>query len=118
MHMRGRSFKNEAEYPDGTTEVLLDLPNYDFNWQLRYMLAEPKLMPKGAKLNCTAHFDNSADNLSNPDPTKAVTFGEQTWEEMMFGFYTGMDPNQDLKRMALLTGTLRFTATAVAALSC
>jgi mono/diheme cytochrome c family protein len=117
MHMRGRSFKYEAEYPDGTTEVLLDLPNYDFNWQLRYMLAEPKLMPKGAKLNCTAHFDNSADNLSNPDPTKAVTFGEQTWEEMMFGFYTGMDPNQDLKRMALLTGTLRFTATAVAALS-
>ena len=69
MHLRGKSFKYEAEYPDGTREVLLDVPNYDFNWQLRYMLAEPKLMPKGTRLHCTAHFDNSADNLANPDPT-------------------------------------------------
>ena len=101
MHMRGKSFKYEAEYPDGTTEVLLDVPNFDFNWQLRYMLEEPKLMPKGAKLRCTAHFDNSADNLANPDPTKVVTFGEQTWEEMMFGFYTSIDPTQDLSLSGL-----------------
>jgi hypothetical protein len=76
--------------------VLLDVPNYDFNWQLRYMLAEPKLMPKGSRLVATAHFDNSADNPANPDPKATVTFGDQTWEEMMFGFYTSVDPKQDL----------------------
>ena len=96
MHLRGKSFKYEAEYPDGTREVLLDVPSYDFNWQLRYMLSEPKLMPKGTRLHCTAHFDNSADNLANPDPTATVTYGDQTWEEMMFGFYTSIDPKQDL----------------------
>jgi len=96
MHLRGKSFKFEAEYPDGTREVLLDVPNYDFNWQLRYYLAEPKLMPKGTRMHCTAHFDNSADNAANPDPTKTVTFGDQTWEEMMFGFYNSIDPKQDL----------------------
>ncbi len=96
MHLRGKSFKYEAEYPDGTREVLLDVPAYDFNWQLRYMLSEPKLMPKGTRLHCTAHFDNSADNLANPDPTTAVTFGDQTWDEMMFGFYNSIDPKQDL----------------------
>ena len=96
MHVRGKDFKFEAEYPDGTREVLLDVPSYDFNWQLRYMLSQPKLMPKGTRLHCTAHFDNSPDNLANPDPTKEVTFGDQTWEEMMFGFYTSIDPKQDL----------------------
>ena len=70
MHLRGKDFKYEAEYPDGTREVLLDVPHYDFNWQIRYMLQQPKLMPKGTRLHCTAHFDNSADNLANPDPTK------------------------------------------------
>jgi peroxiredoxin len=104
MHLRGKSFKYEAEYPDGTREVLLDVPNYDFNWQLRYMLAEPKLMPKGTRLHATAHFDNSADNLANPDPTAEVTFGDQTWEEMMFGFYTSIDPKQDLSVTGLADG--------------
>jgi peroxiredoxin len=96
MHLRGKDFKYEAEYPDGTREVLLDVPHYDFNWQIRYSFKEPKLMPKGTRLHCVAHFDNSADNLANPDPTKEVTFGDQTWEEMMFGFYSSMDPKQDL----------------------
>jgi hypothetical protein len=96
MHLRGKSFKYEAQYPDGTTEVLLDVPKYDFNWQIRYMLKEPKLMPKGSRLITTAYFDNSAENLANPDPTKTVTFGDQTWEEMMFGFYTSIDPKEDL----------------------
>jgi peroxiredoxin/mono/diheme cytochrome c family protein len=96
MHLRGKSFKYEAEYPDGTHEVLLDVPAYDFNWQLRYMFDDPKLMPKGTRLHCTAHFDNSPGNLANPDPTKTVSFGDQTWEEMMFGFYTSIDPKQDL----------------------
>ncbi|REK09839.1 MAG: thiol-disulfide isomerase [Planctomycetota bacterium] len=98
MHVRGKDFKYVAHYPDGTEEVLLDVPKYDFNWQLRYELAEPKLMPKGSRLVCTAHFDNSTDNLANPDPNETVTYGDQTWEEMMFGFYTSVDPKQDLTK--------------------
>jgi len=92
MHLRGKSFRFEAEYPDGTREILLDVPKYDFNWQLSYDFAEPKLIPKGTYLHCTAHFDNSEDNLANPDPTEEVTFGDQTWEEMMFGFFTAIVP--------------------------
>jgi hypothetical protein len=87
MHRRGKSFRYEVEYPDGRQEVLLDIPRYDFNWQNSYVLDKPKLMPRGTKMLCTAHFDNSADNLSNPDPNASVTWGEQTWEEMMFGFF-------------------------------
>lgn len=87
MHFRGAAFKYEATYPDGKTEVLLDVPRYDFNWQLRYDLAEPKPLPKGTKIVCTAVFDNSPDNPANPDPTATVRWGEQSWEEMMIGFY-------------------------------
>ncbi len=93
MHMRGKSFRYEAAYPDGRTEVLLDVPRFDFNWQLQYNLAEPKLMPKGTVLNCTAHYDNSAGNPVNPDPDQLVRFGEQTWDEMMIGWFTAMTPD-------------------------
>jgi peroxiredoxin len=96
MHLRGKSFRYEAEYPDGTREVLLDIPRYDFNWQLRYRLAEPKLLPKGTKLECTAHFDNSAENLANPGPTKAVRWGDQTWEEMMIGYFSTLPVEPDV----------------------
>jgi peroxiredoxin len=88
MHLRGKSFRYTAHYPDGREEVLLDIPRYDFNWQLRYELAEPKLMPKGTEIRCVAHYDNSAENMTNPDPTVDVTWGDQTWEEMMIGFFT------------------------------
>lgn len=88
MHYRGKSFRFEAEYPDGRREVLLDVPRYDFNWQARYDLAEPVFMPRGSRLICTAHFDNSAANLLNPDPTQTVRFGLQSWEEMLVGYYT------------------------------
>jgi hypothetical protein len=88
MHMRGKSFRYEAVYPDGRREVLLDVPRWDFNWQIDYLLAEPKLMPKGSSLFCEAHYDNSAASLTNPDPTKWVRFGEQTWDEMMIGWFT------------------------------
>ncbi len=87
MHTRGKAFRYEAFYPDGTQEVLLDVPAYDFNWQTTYQLKKPKLIPKGTRLVCTAHWDNSEDNLSNPDPKKRVTWGDQTFEEMMIGFY-------------------------------
>ncbi len=88
MHVRGKSFRYEAIYPDGTKEVLLDVPHWDFNWQIDYLLAKPKLMPKGTVLRCEAHYDNSADSPTNPDPTKWITFGEQTWDEMMIGWFT------------------------------
>ena len=87
MHMRGKSFKYELIYPDGTTEVLLEVPKYDFNWQTNYILQEKKMIPAGSRLRCTAIFDNSINNLANPDPTKAVRWGDQTWEEMMIGYY-------------------------------
>jgi len=98
MHYRGKAFRFEAIYPDGSREVLLDVPNYDFNWQLRYDLAEPKQMPRGTTLMCTAHFDNSADNLFNPDPNKTVRFGLQSFEEMMIGYYTSVRTAEDLTK--------------------
>ena len=104
MHLRGKSFRYELELPDGTRETLLDVPRYDFNWQLWYMLKEPKLIPKGSQMICTAYFDNSAENLANPDPSKEVTWGEQTWDEMMFGFYSterpvnSSEPNEEGKQ--------------------
>jgi Copper type II ascorbate-dependent monooxygenase, C-terminal domain len=96
MHLRGKSFRFTVTYRDGRKEVLLDVPRYDFNWQLTYQLSEPKLLPKGTTLLCHAVFDNSEANLANPDPKKAVHFGEQTWDEMMVGmFYYGL-AHQDL----------------------
>lgn len=96
MHFRGKSFRFEAIYPHGAKEILLDVPNYDFNWQHAYQLATPKIMPEGTLLNCTAVFDNSKGNLSNPDPTVAVRWGEQSWEEMMLGYFDGIFVNQDM----------------------
>lgn len=88
MHYRGKSFEYVAKYPDGTEEALLRVSNYDFNWQISYALAEPAFLPKGTILHTKALFDNSANNPYNPDPTKPVTWGDQTWEEMMIGWMT------------------------------
>jgi len=96
MHMRGKSFRYEVAYPDGRREVLLDVPRYDFNWQLRYDLAQPKFLPRGTQMLCTAHFDNSAENLNNPNPKRDVGWGEQTWDEMMIGYFTTL-PGQPPK---------------------
>jgi peroxiredoxin len=96
MHLRGKSFLYEALYPDGKREVLLDVPRYDFNWQNTYALAEPKLLPEGTQILCKAAFDNSADNLSNPDPTSPVHWGDQTWNEMMVGTLALGAAEQDL----------------------
>lgn len=97
MHLRGKSFRYEAEYPDGSSEVLLDVPRYDFNWQLRYRLLEPKTLPKGTKLVCIAHFDNSVDNLANPDSAATVRWGDQTWEEMMLGYFSTLPLEPDIQ---------------------
>jgi peroxiredoxin len=95
-HVRGKAFRYEAIYPDGKHEILLDVPHYDFNWQNTYVLSEPKLLPKGTRLHCIAHYDNSKSNPSNPDPDALVRWGEQTWEEMMIGYYEAMPAVQDL----------------------
>jgi peroxiredoxin len=86
MHLRGKDFKYEAIYPDGKSETLLSIPHYNFNWQSVYRNEKPVDMPKGSKLHCTAHFDNSTKNKNNPDATKPVSWGDQTWEEMMIGW--------------------------------
>lgn len=86
MHYRGKSFEYLIRYPDGRTDCLLKVPNYDFNWQTTYILEEPALLPKGTRIQTVAHFDNSANNPYNPDPSKRVRWGEQTWEEMMIGW--------------------------------
>jgi hypothetical protein len=88
MHVRGKAFTYTAIYPDGRSEILLNVPKYDFNWQHTYIPEKPIALPKGTKLDCVAFFDNSAKNKWNPDPTKQVRWGDQTWEEMMIGWFT------------------------------
>ena len=87
MHLRGKDFEYRVAYPDGREETILRVPRYDFNWQLSYYLDKPLFLPKGTTIECTAHFDNSPNNPANPDPTKTVHYGEQSWDEMMFGFF-------------------------------
>ncbi len=95
MHVRGKAFKFEAISPDGKTTTLLDIPRYDFNWQLRYEYAVPHFLPRGTTIKITAVYDNSAANPANPDPTKNVRWGQQTYDEMMIGYlehYTLLNP--------------------------
>lgn len=92
MHVRGAAFKYEVEYPGGETETLLDIPRYDFNWQLRYDLKQPKIIPKGSTIRVTGVFDNSSNNKANPDPTKTVGWGSQTVDEMLIGYIEYMVP--------------------------
>jgi hypothetical protein len=87
MHLRGKDFEYRLVHPDGTKETILSVPHYDFNWQLYYYLAQQRDLPKGTKIECTAHYDNSTANKANPDATKEVTWGDQSWEEMMIGFF-------------------------------
>jgi hypothetical protein len=86
-HVRGKRWSYELELPDGTKRSILSVPRYDFNWQTYYMYQQPMQIPKGARIRSTAWYDNSAANRSNPDPTIAVKWGDQTWEEMQ---YTGI----------------------------
>jgi mono/diheme cytochrome c family protein len=88
MHLRGKSATYTAYYPDGTTEVLLHVPDFDFNWQTDYSFREPKRLPAGTRLEYEAWFDNSAANADNPDPKRAVPQGRETWDEMMLGYVT------------------------------
>ena len=98
MHLRGKDFEYKLVYPDGTSKIVLKVPRYDFNWQLNYWLKEPIAAPKGSKLECVAHHDNSVGNKFNPDPTKVVRWGPQTWEEMMIGWFDYTLDSQDLRQ--------------------
>jgi peroxiredoxin/mono/diheme cytochrome c family protein len=96
MHLRGKSFRYELIHADGSEEVLLDIPQFDFNWQHRYILAEPKLVRAGSRLRCTAVYDNSAGNPANPDPSATVKAGMQSWEEMFNGYFDVVLVDEDL----------------------
>jgi hypothetical protein len=87
MHTRGKDFEYRLVFPNGETQTPLKVPAYNWHWQLWYNLTEPITLPKGTKIECTAHFDNSADNPENPDPTKTVIWGQQNTDEMMVGFF-------------------------------
>jgi hypothetical protein len=96
MHLRGKSFEYNILEADGTVNTLLRISHYDFFWQLSYRLATPLLLKKGTKLQAVATFDNSKANVHNPDPDSAVTWGDQTWAEMMVGFFdVAVDPGTD-----------------------
>jgi len=84
-HYRGKASEFRAVYPDGSEEMLLSVPDYDFNWQTTYELEEPRRLPAGTRIVHTTTWDNSAQNLANPDPDREVPWGQQSWDEMLFG---------------------------------
>lgn len=86
MHYRGKDFSYTLTYPNGESKKLLQVSNYDFNWQTGYRLKKPLTVPGGTRIDCVAHFDNSTGNPDNPDPTRAVHFGNESYDEMMIGF--------------------------------
>lgn len=86
MHYRGKSMEVRAIYPNGRVRVLVSVPRYDFNWQTTYVLDDPVLLPAGTKLESVAHFDNSANNPSNPNPRVLVHWGDMTTDEMHIAF--------------------------------
>jgi hypothetical protein len=105
MHLRGKSFEFRVVFPDGRSETLLRVPHYSYNWQLSYYLAKPLPLPPGTTIECTAHFDNSRANRLNPDPSKAVRFGPQSWDEMMIGYFeVATDLGNGLRQMLVASG--------------
>lgn len=100
MHLRGKDFEYRIVYPTGESEILLSVPKYSFNWQLSYYLQKPLVLAKGTRIECTAHFDNSPNNPNNPNPREEVRWGDQSWEEMMIGFFdVAFDRNADPEKI-------------------
>ena len=85
MHFRGKRMRFYATFPDGTTEEMLNIANYNYNWQLAYTLKEPRFVPAGTKFTAVGAFDNSEQNRMNPDPSRSVPWGLQSMDEMFFG---------------------------------
>ena len=113
MHLRGKDMKMTATFPDGRQQTLLNVPGYDFNWQLFYYPKTQIKLPAGSRVDLVAHYDNSEGNKNNPDPTKAVRFGEASTAEMMFGMFeftvdagVSPKPSNERTRMEALMQTL------------
>ena len=96
-HLRGTRWQYKLEKPDGTSEIILDVPRYDFNWQTYYLFDKPLDGPAGGKITSMAWYDNSATNKSNPDATKDVRWGDQTWEEMQYTGFLYSVPSRRLR---------------------
>ncbi|MBC8089487.1 MAG: cytochrome c [Phycisphaerae bacterium] len=96
-HVRGTRWEYKLQKPDGTSEMILDVPRYDFNWQTYYMFAKPLDIPVGSMIKSRAWYDNSATNKHNPDATKKVTWGDQTWEEMQYTGFLYTVPSRRLR---------------------
>jgi hypothetical protein len=96
-HFRGAAAEFVAQYPDGREEVLLNVPRYEFNWQTTYVLKTPIVLPAGTAVKYSMTYDNSTQNKANPDPNRVVPWGQQTWDEMLFGVirfrYLSLDAN-------------------------
>jgi mono/diheme cytochrome c family protein len=105
MHVRGKAAEMKVVYPDGRSEVVLNVPRYDFAWQTLYSPNQPLALPKGSKVVITGYFDNSSNNKFNPDPTKAVRFGEPTYDEMLSGLIEYTVDDQGSKPVAVSNGS-------------
>jgi hypothetical protein len=93
MHLRGKAFQYDVIYPTGETQTILKVENWSLNWQLSYKLEKPLDLQPGTRMKATAWWDNSPNNPANPDPKKDVQWGEQSWEEMLVGFFdVAVDP--------------------------
>ena len=93
-------------YPTGESQVVLNVPNYDFSWQLFYYMDKPLVLPKGSRIDVRATFDNSANNKNNPDPTQEVKWGDQSWQEMMVAFVDVVIP-ANMNQLEIYTGPKR-----------
>jgi hypothetical protein len=91
MHYRGKDVQYELIRPNGARQILLSVPRYDFNWQLVYRFQDPVRVEKGSLLEVTTHYDNSPNNPANPDPTKAIRWGDKSEEEMMTSWIEYLD---------------------------
>jgi hypothetical protein len=106
MHLRGKTFEYNIRDVSGHVQTLLRIPHYDFHWQLSYRLSQPLPLKAGTVLQAVATFDNSRNNPHNPDPDVAVTWGEQTWAEMMIGFFdVAVDPSIDKQKFFVRPGS-------------
>ena len=96
MHTRGKDMEIRFEYPTGESQTMLNVPHYSYLWQTIYYEQQPLQVPKGTKVDVIAHWDNSANNPLNPDPTKTVRWGDQSWDEMLVPFVGVLvPPNAD-----------------------
>jgi hypothetical protein len=108
MHLRGKDMTYHLIYPDGRDEIVLNVPKYDFNWQIVYNPMKPIFAPKGTRLYVEAHFNNSTSNKFNPDPNRTVYRGRMTWEEMMSPFVSVItDRGTDVRNLLKLRGQTR-----------